>query len=92
MLTKGNLNHQLLCAQATSYDLLKRDTENYENKQFKYIIADEAQYIKNAATQNSTALKSLNSETKFALTGTPIENSVSELWSIKNLSIIYGTN
>lgn len=66
----------------TSYDLLKRDIENYENKKFKYIIADEAQYIKNASTQNSTALKSLQGEIKFALTGTPIENSVAELWSI----------
>ena len=66
----------------TSYDLLKRDIENYEGKNFKYIIADEAQYIKNATTQNATALKSLNGEIKFALTGTPIENSVAELWSI----------
>ncbi len=66
----------------TSYDLLKRDIDNYENKMFKYIIADEAQYIKNASTQNSTALKSLKGEIKFALTGTPIENSVAELWSI----------
>ena len=66
----------------TSYDLLKRDIENYENKNFKYIIADEAQYIKNASTQNATSLKSLNGEIKFALTGTPIENSIAELWSI----------
>ena len=66
----------------TSYDLLKRDVENYEDKNFKLIIADEAQYIKNSTTQNATSLKSLNGETKFALTGTPIENSVAELWSI----------
>ncbi len=66
----------------TSYDLLKRDVENYENKNFKYIIADEAQYIKNSSTQNATSLKSLKGETKFALTGTPIENSIAELWSI----------
>ena len=66
----------------TSYDLLKRDIENYEGKDFKYIIADEAQYIKNASTQNSISLKSLNGEIKFALTGTPIENSIAELWSI----------
>lgn len=66
----------------TSYDLLKRDIENYENKNFKYIIADEAQYIKNSTTQNATSLKSLNGEIKFALTGTPIENSIAELWSI----------
>ena len=66
----------------TSYDLLKRDVENYENKYFKYIIADEAQYIKNSTTQNATSLKNLKGEIKFALTGTPIENSVAELWSI----------
>lgn len=66
----------------TSYDLLKRDIENYEDKNFKYIIADEAQYIKNSATQNAISLKSLKGEIKFALTGTPIENSISELWSI----------
>lgn len=66
----------------TSYDLLKRDVENYENMKFKYIIADEAQYIKNSTTQNATALKSLKGEVKFALTGTPIENSIAELWSI----------
>ncbi len=66
----------------TSYDLLKRDVENYEDKDFKYIIADEAQYIKNSSTQNATSLKSLKGEIKFALTGTPIENSIAELWSI----------
>ena len=66
----------------TSYDLLKRDVLEYENKQFKYIIADEAQYIKNSITQNATSLKSLEGEIKFALTGTPIENSIAELWSI----------
>lgn len=66
----------------TSYDLLKRDIFEYEEKKFKYIIADEAQYIKNATTQNATSLKNLQGEIKFALTGTPIENSVAELWSI----------
>lgn len=66
----------------TSYDLLKRDVEKYEGKEFKYIIADEAQYIKNSLTQNAKSLKTLNGEVKFALTGTPIENSIAELWSI----------
>ncbi len=68
----------------TSYDLLKRDIEVYEelNYEFKYIIADEAQYIKNNHTQNAKAIKKIHSETRFALTGTPIENSLSELWSI----------
>ena len=68
----------------TSYDLLKRDIEKYEEKNytFKYIIADEAQYLKNSNTQNAKAIKQIKGETRFALTGTPIENSLSELWSI----------
>ena len=68
----------------TSYDSLKRDIDIYskENIVFKYIIADEAQYIKNSSTQNALALKKIKADTRFALTGTPIENSLSELWSI----------
>ena len=75
-------NYQNYDLVITSYDLLKRDVENYEDKNFKYIIADEAQYIKNSLTQNAISLKSLKGEVKFALTGTPIENSIAELWSI----------
>ena len=68
----------------TSYDLLKRDIEVYKEKNyiFRYLIADEAQYIKNNSTKNAKAIKEINSITRFALTGTPIENSLSELWSI----------
>ncbi|MBP3887669.1 MAG: SNF2 helicase associated domain-containing protein [Cellulosilyticum sp.] len=66
----------------TSYDLLKRDIENYGGMHFKYCIADEAQYIKNANTIGAKALKMIESEVRFALTGTPIENSLAELWSI----------
>ena len=68
----------------TSYDLLKRDIEIYKNKNytFKYIIADEAQYLKNSNTQNAKSIKEIKAETRYALTGTPIENSLSELWSI----------
>lgn len=66
----------------TSYDLLKRDIEKYEDINFRYAIADEAQYIKNNNTKNAVALKKINASTRFALTGTPIENSISELWSI----------
>lgn len=67
-----------------SYDLLKRDIELFEdrNYNFRYLIADEAQYIKNNKTQNAKAIKQLKSQTRFALTGTPIENSLAELWSI----------
>ena len=68
----------------TSYELLKRDIDEYKKSetQFKFIIADEAQYIKNNNTQNAKAIENINAETRYALTGTPIENSLSELWSI----------
>ena len=82
-------NYQNYDLVITSYDLLKRDIDNYNDKYFKYIIADEAQYIKNSLTQNATSLKSLKGEIKFALTGTPIENSVAELWSIFDFIMKY---
>ena len=68
----------------TSYDLLKRDIEVYNESDydFRYLIADEAQYMKNSNTQNAKAIKQIRARTKYALTGTPIENSLSELWSI----------
>lgn len=66
----------------TSYDLLKRDIALYEGIQFKYNIIDEAQYIKNHNTQNAKAVKAVKSCVCLALTGTPVENSLSELWSI----------
>ena len=68
----------------TSYDLLKRDIDIYKNKKYKFrfAIADEAQYLKNSNTQNAKTIKSIIAQTKFALTGTPIENSLAELWSI----------
>ena len=68
----------------TSYDLLKRDIEIYKEKdyEFKYIIADEAQYLKNSSTKNAKAIKQIKADTRYALTGTPIENSLAELWSI----------
>jgi SNF2 family DNA or RNA helicase len=66
----------------TSYDLIKRDIEFYDNYDFKYCILDEAQYIKNSTTQNAKAVKLLKSQVCFALTGTPIENSLADLWSI----------
>ena len=68
----------------TSYDLLKRDIEIYKEKdyQFRFIIADEAQYLKNSNTQNAKSIKQIKADTRYALTGTPIENSLAELWSI----------
>ena len=66
----------------TSYDILKRDIQLYKEYNFYYIVADEAQYIKNSTTKNSKALKELRGKHRFALTGTPLENYLSELWSI----------
>ena len=66
----------------TSYDYLRRDYNLYKDYCFEYIILDEAQYIKNQATKNAKAVKELNGIHHFALTGTPIENSLAELWSI----------
>ncbi len=66
----------------TSYDLLKRDIRYYQSIRFRFQILDEAQYIKNPATQSARAVKSVQAQTKFALTGTPVENRLSELWSI----------
>ncbi len=66
----------------TSYALLRRDVENYVESEFSAIILDEAQHIKNRSTQNAVAVKKLKAAHRFVLTGTPIENSVSDLWSI----------
>ena len=66
----------------TSYELLKRDQEWYEKQQFRFQIIDEAQCIKNAATKSAKAVKAVRARTRFALTGTPVENHLGELWSI----------
>ena len=66
----------------TSYDLLKRDILLYEDKHFLYEIIDEAQFIKTHSTAVSKSVKLISAAHRFALTGTPIENRLSELWSI----------
>lgn len=66
----------------TSYDLLRRDISFYEDRKFTYEIIDEAQYIKNHTTAAAKAVKVIDSQMRIALTGTPIENRLSELWSI----------
>ena len=66
----------------TSYDILKRDVTHYADLDFYYHVLDEAQYIKNSNTQNARAVKSVRSVRRFALTGTPVENRLAELWSI----------
>ncbi len=66
----------------TSYDLLKRDTEQFADKVFYCCILDEGQHVKNPSTQASKAVKALVSRQRFVLTGTPIENRLSELWNL----------
>ena len=66
----------------TSYDLLRRDIDSYKKYHFRHQIIDEAQYIKNHTTQAAKAVKKIQADTRFALTGTPVENRLSELWSI----------
>lgn len=66
----------------TSYGLVKRDIELYQNKVFKYCFLDEAQHVKNPNTLNAKAVKKIKAKSYFALTGTPIENTLTELWSI----------
>jgi len=66
----------------TSYNLIVKDIKIYEEIQFCVHFIDEAQYIKNHNTQTAQAVKLIKSEIRFALTGTPIENNLAELWSI----------
>lgn len=74
--------HETYDVLITSYDLLKRDIGLYEDITFSFQLLDEAQYIKNHTTAAAKAVKVIRSRSRFALTGTPIENRLSELWSI----------
>jgi superfamily II DNA or RNA helicase len=65
-----------------SYDSLRIDLDLFANKEFGFLILDEGQYIANALSQKSRAVKSLKADYKFALTGTPIQNSLMDLWSL----------
>ncbi|MBN1671208.1 MAG: DEAD/DEAH box helicase [Kiritimatiellae bacterium] len=66
----------------TSYALLRRDVELCVQQEFSAVVLDEAQHIKNRATQNAAAAKRIRAEHRLVLTGTPMENSVADLWSI----------
>ena len=66
----------------TSYELLRQDIDDYKNRQFYCCILDEAQHIKNTATLASKAVKNIPCKQRFVLTGTPIENRLSELWNL----------
>ncbi len=66
----------------TSYALIRRDAEQYRGLEFETLVLDEAQHIKNRQTQNAQSVKSVRARRRFVLTGTPMENSVLDLWSI----------
>lgn len=81
---RRNLREELTFADVviTSYSLVGRDIDEYAGMEFSYIFIDEAQQIKNSKTMASKAVKLIKARGRFALTGTPIENSLSELWSV----------
>ena len=66
----------------TSYALLRRDIDVYGEREFSIAVLDEAQHIKNRSTQNALAAKRIRAAHRLVLTGTPVENGVSDLWSI----------
>jgi superfamily II DNA or RNA helicase len=66
----------------TSYALMRRDADKYRQLEFDTVVLDEAQHIKNRQTQNAQAVKAVRSKHRLVLTGTPMENSVLDLWSI----------
>lgn len=65
-----------------SYPIIRKDIDYLKSFPFHTVFLDEAQFIKNPDSRSAKAVKKLNSQHRFALTGTPIENSLSELWSI----------
>ena len=71
----------------TSYALLRRDLEKYRVRQFAAVVLDEAHHIKNPDSQVAMAACSLRSDHRFVLTGTPMENSVRDLWSIMHFAL-----
>ncbi len=66
----------------TSYDSLKRDVDAHRQNQYRFLVLDEAQYIKNPGTLAAKSVKCLSARHRFVLTGTPLENRLSDLWSI----------
>ncbi len=77
-----NIKNDKKVCYVTAYDSLRNDVDLYKDINFNLIVLDEAQYIKNARALKTRAIKELKSESRFVLTGTPIENSLTDMWSI----------
>lgn len=80
IINTGNNNEKAVYI--TSYDSLRNDLELYSEAKFRFCILDEAQFIKNHLTLKAQSVKQIKSEIRFVLTGTPIENTVIDLWSL----------
>lgn len=80
IINTGNNNKKTVYI--TSYDSLRNDLELYNDAKFRFCILDEAQFIKNHLTLKAQSVKQIKSEIRFVLTGTPIENTVIDLWSL----------
>lgn len=78
----NNIKNNKKVVYLTSYDGLRGDIELYKDLNFSLMILDEAQYIKNVSALKTKAVKAINAEYRYVLTGTPIENSLYDLWSI----------
>jgi SNF2 family DNA or RNA helicase len=71
----------------TTYDIFRRDEKHFSSKKIEVLVIDEAQRIKNPTTQAAMALKAFKSKFRIALSGTPVENSLTELWSIFDFTL-----
>lgn len=89
--TGGDRNERIKSLEAanvviTTYQTLRLDIDYFKNLKFKYFVFDEAHYIKNSDSQSYMACKLINADQKIALTGTPVENSLSDLFSILSVT------
>ncbi len=80
----NNIKEDDRCIYITSYDSLRNDVDEYQTS-FQYLIADEAQFIKNVKAKKTLTIKQIQASHIFALSGTPIENNIIDLWSIFDL-------
>lgn len=80
--TRGTAHLKDFDVVLTTYGTLRRDVIDFQAAQFDYVILDESQAIKNAKTESAKTVRVLNAKNRLALSGTPIENHIGELWSL----------